>query len=61
MYIQMLSILGSHSEGQQKESGKCPKISYTKVSDKMAYAKSADTDQRRSSLIWVYTVCHSIK
>ena len=25
--------------------GKCPKISYTKVSDKMAYANSADPDQ----------------
>ena len=25
--------------------GKCPKISYTKVSDKMVYANSADPDQ----------------
>ena len=25
--------------------GKCPKISYTKVSDEMAYANSADPDQ----------------
>ena len=25
--------------------GKCPKISYTKMSDKMAYANSADPDQ----------------
>ena len=25
--------------------GKCPKISYTKVSDKMEYANSADPDQ----------------
>ena len=25
--------------------GKCPKISYTKVADKMAYANSADPDQ----------------
>ena len=25
--------------------GKCPKISYTKVSDKMAYANSVDQDQ----------------
>ena len=24
---------------------KCPKITYTKVSDKMAYAKCADPDQ----------------
>ena len=32
--------------------GKCPRILYTKVSDKMAYAYSA---------IWVYTVCHSTK
>ena len=44
--------------------GKCIKISYTKVSDKMAYANSADPDQtapERSSLIRVYTVCHSTK
>ena len=25
--------------------GRCPKISYTKVSDKMAYANSANPDQ----------------
>ena len=25
--------------------GKCPKLSYTKVSDKMAYANSVDPDQ----------------
>ena len=25
--------------------GKCPKISYTKIVDKMAYANSADLDQ----------------
>ena len=25
--------------------GKCPKISYTKVSDKISYANSADPDQ----------------
>ena len=25
--------------------GKCPKISYNKVSDKIAYANSADPDQ----------------
>ena len=29
--------------------GKCPKISYTKVSDKMAYANSADPDQTAPS------------
>ena len=40
--------------------GKCPKILYTRISDKMAYANSADPDQTfRSSLIKVYTVCHS--
>ena len=37
---------------------KCPKISNTKVSDKMTYANSAVLYQR-SSLIRVYTVCHS--
>ena len=25
--------------------GKCPEISYTKMSDKLAYASSADPDQ----------------
>ena len=25
--------------------GKCPKVSYTKLSDKMAYENNADTDQ----------------
>ena len=34
--------------------GKCPKIPYTKVSDKMAYANSADPDQTAP-------VCISIK
>ena len=44
--------------------GKCPKILYTKVSDKIAYANSVDPDQTallRSSLIMIYTVCHSTK
>ena len=42
--------------------GKCPKISYTKVPDEMAYANSADTDQTAPcNLIRVYTVCHSTK
>ena len=35
------------------------KFSNTKMSDKMAYANSVDPDQ--SSLIRVYTVCHSAK
>ena len=39
--------------------GKCPKISYTNVSDKMAYANSANPDQ--SAPEGVYTVCHSTK
>ena len=30
---------------RKKHYGKCPKISYTKVADKMAYANSADPDQ----------------
>ena len=34
--------------------GKCPKISYTKVSDKIAYAHDY------SSVIRVVTVCHSM-
>ena len=39
------------------EYGKCLKILYTKASDKMIYANSAYPD--RSSLIRVFTVCHS--
>ena len=30
---------------QKMKYGKCPKISYMKVSDKMAYANRADPDQ----------------
>ena len=43
--------------------GKCLKIPYTKVSDKMEYANSADPDQTapEGGLIRVYTVCHSTK
>ena len=35
--------------------GRCPRILYTKLSHKMAYAKSADWDQT-----W-FTFCHSTK
>ena len=42
------------------EHGKCPKISYTEVSDKMAYA-NPDQTAPWSSLIRVYTVCHTNK
>ena len=41
---------------QQQFYGKCPKISYTKGSDKMAYTISADPDQTAP---WVYNDCHS--
>ena len=44
--------------------GKFPKISNTKVSDKMIYVNSANSDQTApegSSLIRVCTVCHSTK
>ena len=37
---------------KQKTYGKCPKILYTKPSDKMAYEYSTDSDQ-------IYTVCNS--
>ena len=40
----------------------CPKILYTKVSDKISYANSVDPDQtapEEAGLIRVYTVCHS--
>ena len=32
--------------------GKCPKILYTKSSDKMAYANSVDPDQTAGLPIW---------
>ena len=42
--------------------GKCPKNSYTKVTNEMTYANSVDPDQTDgSSLIRVYTVCLSTK
>ena len=43
--------------------GKCLKISYTKVPDKMAYANSADPDLTALSGAsdQVYTVCYSTK
>ena len=34
-----------HTEADLNSYGKCPRISYTKVSDKVAYANSADPDQ----------------
>ena len=40
--------------------GECPKISHTKVFDKIAYANSTNPDQT-ACLIRVYTVCHSYK
>ena len=32
--------------------GKCPKISNTKMSDKMTYANSADPDQTAEGAVW---------
>ena len=52
-------IENSQVSNKKKSYGKCPTILYTKVSDKVAYANSADPDQ--TVLIKVYTVCHSIK
>ena len=40
--------------------GNCPKISYTSLCDKMAYANSADPDRTVSSA-GVYTGCNSTK
>ena len=31
---------------------KCPKISYTKVPNKMAYANIADVDQNQTAPVW---------
>ena len=44
--------------------GKCPKISYTKIFDKMAYVNSTDPDQTEQSDLdlqyytehWVYAI-----
>ena len=42
--------------------GKCPKFSYDKVSDKMAYANSADPDQTApKGAVWSGSVYHSTK
>ena len=38
---------------------KCPKISYTNISDKMVYANSADPDQTAPEE--VHIICHSTK
>ena len=41
--------------------GKCPKISYTKVSDKMAYANSADPDQiAPEGAVWSWSTLFAI-
>ena len=32
-------------KNKKKKNGKCPKISFTKVANKIAYANSADPDQ----------------
>ena len=37
--------LDDESGMKQANVGKCPKISYTKVSDEMTYANNADIDQ----------------
>ena len=58
MNIYMLYTWHTSFELQYEKAyyGKCPKISKTKVTDKMISANSADPDQ---TLIRVYTVCHS--
>ena len=43
---------------QTAKYGKCPKILYTNISDRMAYANNVDPDQ---TVPRVYTVCHSTK
>ena len=58
-----------YSEGGSKifnriASSESPKIWNTKLSEKLTYANSSDSDQtapktKRSSLIRIYTVCHS--
>ena len=55
-----LGCLGCKTSTQ---GNKCPKITYTEVADKMAYAKIADPDQTsfRSNLIRVYMVFHFAK
>ena len=41
--------------------GKCPKMLYTNIYDKMTYATVQTQIRMRSSLIRVFTVCHSTK
>ena len=48
MHMMTSSSLFAHNvqnEALMRYYGKCPKISNTKVSDKMPYANSADPDQ----------------
>ena len=44
-YMKHLPADSPEMKDMQSKYGKCPKILYTKVSDKMTYADSADTDQ----------------
>ena len=45
MKCQTLFLAENETESDPQYYSKCPKISYTKVSDKMAYANSVDPDQ----------------
>ena len=45
LFFTIISSTVTISYDIKKSIGKCPKISYTKVSDKMAYANSADLDK----------------
>ena len=45
----------------ESECSKCPKLSCTKISDKMKQCRPRADCCKRSKLIRVYTVCHSTK
>ena len=55
MYLQ--TVFPEQTEKCIDRYRKCPKISFTKLSDKMAHANRSDW----SSLFRIYTVCHSTK
>ena len=70
IHLQLDMHLPKERDGMEESTrhyGKCPKISNTKVSDKMAFANSADLDQtapegafQEQSDLGLH-VCHSTK
>ena len=61
MYFENVSMASQCTFGASHlHYSKCSKFSYTKVSDKMAYANSAGHDQTASSRSTLFAIPHSI-